>query len=239
MCPNPSVISLIYSIQRLKSLLWLATDISVLYSLSRVNAFRLRFVSLDLTETAETVCSAGHTAFWRPISLVQDTAGVCLQLCASSFPALLRHLPLDLSVPFRAMQWSLSGGSWDACCFSRGCRMRIDPFLIIKAERTCVCLSLFLVHLIMCSFSFLTFSSPIFYFHLFPCLYLLFPQWDGSCRKTLTDQWKVMSLLSRWSAVEAVSCALVYCGSVQCWAMFSWISSTVSGFFSMASGCCI
>lgn len=88
-----------------------------------------------------------------------------------------------------------------------------------------------LVHLIMCRFSFLTFSSPIFYFHLSPCLYLLAPQWVGSCRKTLTDQWKVMSLLSRWSAVEAVSCALVYCGSVKCWAMFFWISNTVSGFF--------
>lgn len=101
-----------------------------------------------------------------------------------------------------------------------------------QKDLVCVFLSL-LVHLIMCSFSFLTFSSPIFYFHLSPCLYLLFPQWVGSCRKTLTDQWKVMSLLSRWSAVEAVSCALVYCGSVKCWAMFSWISNTVSGFFNV------
>lgn len=71
--------------------------------------FRLRSVSLDLTETAETVGSAGHTASWRPISLVHGTAGVCVpNWCASSFPALLRHLPLDLSVPFRDVQWSLS-----------------------------------------------------------------------------------------------------------------------------------
>lgn len=93
--------------------------------------------------------------------------------------------------------------------------------------------------------SFSLFGSPhhvqLFFSHLFippssisispPVFISSFPQWDGSCRKTLTDQWKVMSLLSRWSAVEAVSCALVYCRSVQCRAMFSWISSTVSGFF--------
>lgn len=88
------------------------------------------------------------------------------------------------------------------------------------------------------AFLFLTFSSPIFYFHLSSCLHLLFPQWVGGCRKTLTDQWKVMSLLSRWSAVKAVSRALVYCGR----AVLSYVllnkQSCVRG-FSMTSGCCI
>lgn len=42
-------------------------------------------------------------------------------------------------------------------------------------------------------------------------LYLLSPWRVGSCREALTDQWKVMSLLSRWSAAEAVSRTPVDC----------------------------
>lgn len=132
--------------------------------------------------------------------------------------------------PFQSKRWSLKGGSWDAC-FSKGCCMRINLFLIIKAERTSLCVSLFKFTSSCAAFLFSPFHPPIFYFHLSSCLYIFFPQWVGSCRKTLTDQWKVMRLLSRWSAVEAVSCALVYCVSVLCWAIFFWISSPVPVLF--------
>ncbi len=109
------------------------------------------------------------TVFWRHISLVHGSGGMCLQLMCLVLSCFAETSPSGSLCPFQSKQWSLKGGSRDAC-FSRGCHMRIDLFLIIKGERTPVCVSLsLLVHLIMCSFSFLTFPSPHF---LFPSLLL-------------------------------------------------------------------
>lgn len=125
-------------------------------------------------------------------------AQTCQLVCPTDVLVLSRSAETSPSGSLCPLQRCSLGGSWDTC-FSRGCCVWIDPGVIITFGSP---YQTWLSHLL---------HPPSDYFCLSSGLYLLSPWRVGSCREALTDQWKVMSLLSRWSAAEAVSRTPVDC----------------------------